>query len=132
MVRSFFSFESEEEEMDEFSRHQARRSKVIPIKGNVRTSAINIKKPRSINDARDGADELREGRVVIMNLSGVEKDLAKEIVYFLSGTSYALGGEYKKVGNEIFLFTPDNVAVSLLDDIQDKHATQNSLGFDEI
>ncbi|MBC8923042.1 cell division protein SepF, partial [Escherichia coli] len=33
------------------------------------------------------------------------------IVDFLSGTVYALGGDIQRVGNNIFLCTPDNVEV---------------------
>ncbi len=133
MIKSFFSFENEEESTGEYIRQPViTRGKVVPISDRVQQSAINIKSPRSMDDARDAADKLKESRVVVMNLSKLEKDLAKEIVYFLSGTIYALGGDSKKVGSDIFMFTPSGVAITQLDDTQDKRSAQNSLGFDEI
>jgi len=39
-------------------------------------------------------------------------DQAKRIVDFLSGTVYAIGGDIQRIGQNIFLCTPDNVDVS--------------------
>ncbi len=47
-----------------------------------------------------------------MNLQRIERDQARRIVDFLSGTVYAIGGDIQKVGTDIFLCTPDNVEVS--------------------
>ncbi len=85
-----------------------------------------------MDDARDAADKLREGRVVIMNLGRLEKDLAKEVLYFLSGTIYALAGDSKKVGSDIFLFAPEGISVTQLDEIQEKTAGKSGIGFDEM
>jgi cell division inhibitor SepF len=47
-----------------------------------------------------------------VNLQSIQKDQAKRIVDFLSGTVYAIGGDIQKIGVSIFLCTPDNVDVS--------------------
>ena len=47
-----------------------------------------------------------------MNLQRIERDQARRIVDFLSGTVYAIGGDIQKIGTDIFLCTPDNVEVS--------------------
>lgn len=67
--------------------------------------------PRSYNDAQDIADNLRHRRPVVINLHRVEKDQAKRIVDFLSGTVYALNGDIQKVGDHIFVCTPENVDI---------------------
>ncbi|EGS88367.1 putative cell division protein SepF [Staphylococcus aureus subsp. aureus 21259] len=36
----------------------------------------------------------------------------KELLIFLSGTVYAIGGDIQRVGTDIFLCTPDNVEVA--------------------
>ena len=41
-----------------------------------------------------------------------EKAEAKRIIDFISGTTYALGGEIKKVGRNVFLCAPSNVNVA--------------------
>lgn len=67
--------------------------------------------PRSYGDAQDIADNLRHRRPVVMNLQRVEKDQAKRIVDFISGTVYALNGDIQKVGDHIFVCTPDHVDI---------------------
>ena len=41
-----------------------------------------------------------------------EAEDAKRIIDFISGTTYALNGEIKKVGHNVFLCAPSNVNVS--------------------
>jgi cell division inhibitor SepF len=132
MVRSFFSFENEEGETGGFSRPAQPHRKVVPISDKLNSAAITVKSPRSRDDAIDAADRLKEGGVCIVNLSKLEKELAKEILYFLSGTIYALGGDSKKIGTDIFLFSPQCIAITQLDDLQEKAAGQSSLGFGEL
>ncbi len=135
VVKNFLSFENEEEAVERGPMTQARVQtgrKVVPITPELNQAMINIKKPRTIEDARESADLLKEGRVVVMNLGQIEKDMAREIVYFLSGTTYALNGDYKKIGNDIFLFTPYGVEVTHLEDIQGKGAAQNKLDFGDL
>ncbi len=136
MFRSFFSFENEVSETSHFVNHKKQRSgggKVVPLRDDdLMQGVINIKSPRTMDDARDAADKLREGRVVIMNLGRLEKDLAKEVLYFLSGTIYALAGDSKKVGSDIFLFAPEGISVTQLDEIQEKTAGKSGIGFDEM
>ncbi|WP_232698401.1 cell division protein SepF [Brevibacillus daliensis] len=67
--------------------------------------------PRHYSDAQDIADSLRNRRPVVINLQRVEKDQAKRIIDFLSGTVYALNGDIQKVGEQIFICTPDHVDI---------------------
>ena len=139
--KTFFSFETEASDTSHFINTKkprpaaaAHNDKVRYIRGEeIMQGCINIKSPRNMDDARDAADKIREGRVVIMNLSKIEKDIAKEVLYFLGGTVYALGGEYKKVGSDIFLFTPEGVSVSQIDELQERVGTSaGNLGFDDL
>ncbi|AYB37109.1 cell division protein SepF [Brevibacillus laterosporus] len=67
--------------------------------------------PRHYSDAQDIADSLRNRRPVVVNLQRVENDQAKRIIDFLSGTVYALNGDIQKVGEQIFVCTPDHVDI---------------------
>ncbi|QQE75914.1 cell division protein SepF [Brevibacillus composti] len=67
--------------------------------------------PRQYSDAQDIADNLRHRRPVVVNLQRVDKDQAKRIIDFLSGTVYALNGDIQKVGDYIFVCTPDHVDI---------------------
>ncbi|MGQ3477796.1 cell division protein SepF [Paenibacillus sp. TY11] len=67
--------------------------------------------PRSYDEAQEIADHIRSHRTVVVNLQRIRKDQALRIIDFLSGTVYALGGGISKVGNNIFLCTPDTVEI---------------------
>ena len=67
--------------------------------------------PRAFSEAQTIADYLKSRNNVIVNLKRVTPEVAKRIVDFLSGAVYAIGGDLQKLGNGIFLCTPNNVNV---------------------
>ncbi|MDQ7843222.1 MAG: cell division protein SepF [Armatimonadota bacterium] len=73
---------------------------------------IVVLQPRTFDDARDGADYLKMRRPIVVNLQGTPPDLARRIVDFTSGVTYALDGHLLRVGEQIFLFTPAHVAIT--------------------
>ncbi|MEQ2526407.1 cell division protein SepF [Robertmurraya yapensis] len=75
-------------------------------------SKVVLVEPRVYAEAQDIADQLKNRRAVVVNLQRIDRDQAKRIVDFLSGTVYAVGGDIQKIGTDIFLCTPDNVEVS--------------------
>jgi cell division inhibitor SepF len=68
--------------------------------------------PRSFNDAQDVADKFKVNVPVIVNLQGVERDLARRLVDFSSGLCYGLGGQMERVANQVYLLAPSEVEVS--------------------
>jgi cell division inhibitor SepF len=52
---------------------------------------------------------------VIINLQTVEPDLAKRLIDFGSGLTYALDGGMQRIADKVFLLTPKNVEVSAED-----------------
>lgn len=67
--------------------------------------------PRAYSEAQQIADHLKKRNTVVVNLKRVTSDQAKRIMDFLSGTIYAIKGSIQKIGNGIFLCTPNNVKV---------------------
>ncbi|HET6951817.1 MAG TPA: cell division protein SepF [Acidimicrobiales bacterium] len=68
--------------------------------------------PTSFNDAQEVADRFKTEVPVILNLQGVERDLARRIIDFASGLCYGLGGQMERVANQVYLLTPSDVEVS--------------------
>ena len=68
-------------------------------------------RPESFNDAPTIAANMRNKKAVVLNLEGVEKNLARRIVDFLSGCAYALDGSVKKVSQSTYVFCPVNMEV---------------------
>ena len=71
--------------------------------------------PVSFNDAQEVADTFMAGTPVIMNLEGLDRDLARRLVDFASGLCYGMRGQMEKVTTSVYLLTPSNVEVSAED-----------------
>ena len=70
-----------------------------------------LMEPRAYSESQQIADYLKARHAVVVNMKRVTPDKAKRIVDFLSGTLYAIGGDLQKLGNGIFLCTPNNINV---------------------
>ncbi|MGZ0049974.1 cell division protein SepF [Brevibacillus gelatini] len=107
--------EEEREEYDSGNKKQqpfSRANNVVPFQAREKEGIrLILCEPRHYSDAQDIADNLRHRRPVVVNLHRVEKDQAKRIIDFLSGTVYALNGDIQKVGDTIFVCTPDHVDI---------------------
>ena len=97
-------------------------SKVTPMRQpSSRRQAPNMEvcviKPSSVEDAREITETLLSGRTVILNLEGLDLEVAQRIIDFTSGATFAINGNLQKISNYIFLVTPTNVDIS--GDLQD-------------
>lgn len=98
-------------------RHQSRTtgaSKVTPMrrKSGGTTMEVCVIKPTSMEDTRDIADTLIAHCTVVLNLEGIDVEVAQRIIDFSSGSCYSIGGGLQKISSYIFILTPDNVEVS--------------------
>ena len=75
-------------------------------------SKLVLIEPRVYAEAQDIAEHLKNKRATVVNLQRIDREQGKRIIDFLSGTVYALGGDIQRIGNDIFLCTPENVEVS--------------------
>lgn len=126
--RSFFNNKkSSKDNYDDFdlqeepSRVPAASSKVTPMRQPARKSNANMEvcvvKPTSVDDSREITETLLAGRTVILNLEGMDLEIAQRIIDFISGATFAISGNLQKISNYIFLVTPTNVDIS--GDLQD-------------
>lgn len=102
---------------------------VKPVRNNSKVTSIKRKnassnvmevcviKPTKVEDYREIADTLLSGCTVILNLEGLDVELAQRIIDFSSGSCYAINGSLQKVSSYIFTLTPNGVEIS--GDIQD-------------
>ena len=73
---------------------------------------VCIVKPTSVNDARDVTDLILAGSTVVLNLEGLDVDIAQRIIDFTSGSCYAVQGNVMKISHYIFVITPSTVDIS--------------------
>lgn len=74
-------------------------------------SKMILIEPRATSESQQIADHLKNRNSVVVNMSRVTDEQAKRIIDFLSGTVYAIGGDFQKIGDGIYLCTPKNVNV---------------------
>ena len=77
-------------------------------------AAIELKvvKPTEFKDGTSIAEHLLCKRTVVLNLEEADKDTQRRLIDFLFGVAYSIGGEIKKVANNAYVITPQNVAIS--------------------
>ena len=63
-------------------------------------------RPDKFELAADIADRIAERNAIVLNLEETQKDVARRILDFLSGVTYALGGKIKKVAGNTYVITP--------------------------
>jgi len=73
---------------------------------------VHLVMPKNFNDAQVIADKYKNDTPVILNLQQSDTELAKRLIDFASGLTYALDGGMQRVADKVFLLTPRNVEVS--------------------
>lgn len=82
---------------------------------------IMLFEPRIFSDVRAIASRLLEGQAAVVNFQRMDDAQAHRVVDFLSGVVFAVDGEIKRIGEQIFLCTPQDFEVegSLTDTMRD-------------
>ncbi len=89
--------------------------KVTPMRQAKKTGngmEVCVIKPTSIEDAREITETLLANRTVVLNLEGLDVDIAQRIIDFTSGSCFAISGNLQKISNYIFIITPAIVDIS--------------------
>ena len=88
-------------------------SNVIGMPGSANgLSEVVVMEPRSFEEMPQAIQALRERKSVVLNLTLMDPDQAQRAVDFIAGGTYALDGHQERIGESIFLFTPNCVQVS--------------------
>lgn len=102
--------EEEPEEVEEKGLF-GRKSKVVSMPQPQQIKMV-ITQPTSFEQSEEICNYLKEKKSIIVNLEYVNKDVARRIVDFISGSVHALDGHIQKVSNAIFLVAPVNYDIS--------------------
>ncbi|MEJ7825505.1 MAG: cell division protein SepF [Solirubrobacteraceae bacterium] len=73
---------------------------------------VHLVIPKSFNDAQQVADKFKQTIPVVLNLQGIDNELAKRLIDFASGLTYALDGGMQRIASKVFMLTPRNVQIS--------------------
>lgn len=92
--------------------------KVTPMRAVKKSQGGNVPmevcviKPASVEDAREITETLLNNRTVVLNLEGLDLDVAQRIIDFTSGSCFAIDGNLQKISTYIFIVTPASVDIS--------------------
>lgn len=131
------SFDEDDDFQDDFKIKEARKAKTVAPKASVSERPRQLKaqpvtsskvspirprkssgmevcviKPKSMEDAREITETLLGGCTVVLNMEGLDLDIAQRIIDFSSGSCYAINGTLQKISGYIFIITPSTVDVS--------------------
>ena len=85
-------------------------NKVVPMKrGGMEVTMV---KPTSMNDSQEICQYLLAGKAVVLNMEGLNMEVAQRIIDFASGATYSMNGNLQKISNSIFIATPESVELS--------------------
>ncbi len=73
---------------------------------------VCVIKPTTVEDAREITETLLSNRTVVLNVEGLDVDIAQRIIDFTSGSCFAISGNLQKISNYIFIITPASVDIS--------------------
>ncbi len=119
--RSSFKSRKEREGsfQDDFKEQRPAKTtpKVTPIRPsrkqqNIGGMEVCVIKPTSVEDAREITETLLNNRTVVLNVEGLDVEIAQRIIDFTSGSCFAISGNLQKVSNYIFVITPASVDIS--------------------
>ena len=79
---------------------------------NAPSMEVNVIRPSSMEDTREIADTLLDSCTVVLNLEGLDVEIAQRVIDFTCGVCYALDGSLQKISNYIFIITPAEVDIS--------------------
>lgn len=104
---------------DGSAKRQSSSNKITPIKQPARRISsgnmgmeVCVIKPTSVEDAREITETLLANRTVVLNLEGLDVDVAQRIIDFTSGSCFAISGNLQKISHYIFIITPSSVDIS--------------------
>jgi cell division inhibitor SepF len=102
-------------------------SNVIGMPGVNGMSEVVVMEPRTFEEMPQAIRALRERKSVVLNLTIMDPDQAQRAVDFVAGGTYAIDGHQERIGESIFLFTPNCVQVSTqLGNMSDLAAVQQA------
>ena len=68
--------------------------------------------PKVYEESLQVSGRLRNGCPVIINLKYLDPDEGTRLIDFVCGAAYAIDGHMMRIGDSIFLFTPNNIVIT--------------------
>jgi cell division inhibitor SepF len=90
---------------------------------------IKVIEPKIYEDSLTISTYLRENKPVVVNLKYLDKVASKRLIDFVCGTAYAINGHMMKIGDSVFLFSPEHIHI--VDSEEEKSTLEQGLEQEE-
>lgn len=108
--------------------HPWLKSNVVSMPRISNIAEVVVVEPKSFDEMPKVIQVLREQKSVVLNLNSMESEEGQRAVDFVAGGTYAIEGYQERIGESIFLFTPNCFKVSnFADDINNEVEIPNVL-----
>jgi len=87
-----------------------KKNNVIKVHSNT-DMKVFICEPQKYEDCTKAVDELKNRKVVVLNIEEMELEDQKQVFEFIKGAVYALEASIQKISNGIFVIAPNNVQI---------------------
>lgn len=94
---------------------QQEQPKVVSLQAitsSIKGAKVVLVEPREYAEVLDIANNVKNRYAVIINLQNIDQRQGMRVIDFLTGTAHALGGEIRRIGDRIFLCTPENIEIT--------------------
>lgn len=109
-----FDYRAPRQEQDEVMMEDAKKARkplrVVDHPSNQKAQVVVIE-PRAFEEALEIIEHLRAKKSVILNLHLLDTAQSQRVVDFLSGATHAIDGNQQRIGDGVFIFTPNNVSI---------------------
>lgn len=102
--------EVENTEFEPIVHSTKKQGKVVSIHS-TSTPKVSIVKPKTYDEVVDICDDLKEGKIVIVNSIELDCKVGQRLVDFISGATYSLNGTLEEIEKGIYIVSPSNVEV---------------------
>ncbi len=90
-----------------------RESKVISHPNSYKSGEVTVIEPRSFSESAQIVKKIIDKKTVILHLDLLDKEQSQRTIDFICGASHALNGTAQKISDMVFIFTPNNVSLSV-------------------
>lgn len=86
-------------------------NRVLSIQASVNMQVV-VATPSNLEEAGATCEDLKDKKTVVVNLEGIDKEIAQRITDFFCGACYALDGAIQPVSSRIFIIVPYDVKLT--------------------
>lgn len=83
---------------------------LLPLPG-ISHYTIAVLTPQTFDETAEAVEALKAGTVILLNFASLGAEIAQRFADFAAGSTCAISGHQKQLGNQIYLFTPPTVDI---------------------